>query len=76
VTRARRPLRVCMVHYSDFHIDSRIQRQARALAERGDEVDLVCLSPPGEVRVGAGVIRVHSVPLAKAAGGTSSYLSG
>ena len=54
MTPARRPLRVCMVHYSDFHIDSRIQRQARALAERGDEVDLVCLSPPGEMRVGAG----------------------
>ena len=33
--RARRPLRVCMVHYSDYHLDSRIQRQARALAERG-----------------------------------------
>ena len=76
MTPARSPLRVCMVHYSDFHIDSRIQRQARALAERGDQVDLVCLSPPGELRVGAGIIRVHGVPLAKAAGGASSYLSG
>ncbi len=45
----RRPLRICMVHYSDFHVDSRIQRQARALAERGDEVDLVCLSPDAEL---------------------------
>jgi len=27
-------LRVCMVHYSDFAVDSRSSRQARALAER------------------------------------------
>ena len=77
MTPARSPLRVCMVHYSDFHIDSRIQRQARALAERGDEVDLVCLSTTGEIRVGAGRSSACTgVPLAKAAGGASSYLSG
>src|SRR5689334_6915451 len=65
-----------MIHYSDFHVDSRIQRQARALAERGDEVDLVCLSPPGEEAVGAGRIRIHSVSSDKAGGGASSYLRG
>jgi glycosyltransferase involved in cell wall biosynthesis len=68
------PLRVCMVHYSDFHIDSRIQRQARALAERGDEVDLVCLSPSGPVDDGA--IRIHGVGTEKAAGGAGSYVGG
>jgi glycosyltransferase involved in cell wall biosynthesis len=72
----RRTLRVCMVHYSDFHVDSRIQRQARALAERGDEVDLVCLSTSGEERAGPGVIRIHSLGEDKAAGGAGSYLRG
>lgn len=65
-----------MVHYSDFHLDSRIQRQARALAERGDEVDLVCLSPAGVQEVGAGRIRIHEVAADKAAGGASAYLRG
>lgn len=72
----QRPLRICMVHYSDFHVDSRIQRQARALAERGDEVDLVCLSPDDELRVGEGRIRIHSVPVGKAGGGALAYLRG
>jgi glycosyltransferase involved in cell wall biosynthesis len=67
-------LRVAMVHISDFRLDSRIQRQARALAERGDEVDLVCVGEREELRVGAGVIRVHPVATAKAAGGASAYL--
>ena len=73
---SRRALHVCMIHYSDFQIDSRIQRQARALAERGDEVELVCLSAPGELKVGAGTIRIHCCGLDKAAGGASSYLRG
>ena len=47
-------LRVAMVHLSDFRLDSRIQRQARALAERGDEVDLVCVGEREELRVGEG----------------------
>ncbi len=67
-------LRVAMVHISDFHLDSRIQRQARALAERGDEVDLVCVGEPEELRVGAGVIRVHPVAAEKASGGASAYV--
>ncbi len=70
------PLRVCMVHYSDFHIDSRIQRQARALAERGDEVHLVCLSQTGEVSVGAGRVLIHGVGADKAGGGAGAYLMG
>jgi glycosyltransferase involved in cell wall biosynthesis len=63
-----------MVHISDFRLDSRIQRQARALAERGDEVDLVCVGEREELRVGDGVIRVHPVATEKAAGGASAYL--
>ncbi len=73
VARNRR-LRVAMVHLSDFRLDSRIQRQARALAERGDQVDLICVGEREELRVGDGVIRVHPVAAKKAAGGASSYL--
>jgi glycosyltransferase involved in cell wall biosynthesis len=80
-TRARNPaaegvLRVAMVHLSDFRLDSRIQRQARALAERGDQVDLVCVGEREELRVGRGVIRVHPVAAAKTGGGAGSYVRG
>jgi glycosyltransferase involved in cell wall biosynthesis len=71
-----RGLRIAMIHISDFRLDSRIQRQARALAERGDEVDLVCVGEREELRVGDGVIRVHPIATSKAAGGASAYLRG
>lgn len=70
----RRRLRVAMVHISDFRLDSRIQRQARALAQRGDEVDLICVGEREELHVGEGVIRVHPVASEKASGGASAYL--
>jgi len=73
---ARRALRVAMVHLSDFRYDSRIQRQATALAERGDTVELVCLGERDELRIGKGMIRVHPVPCEKPAGGARGYLSG
>jgi glycosyltransferase involved in cell wall biosynthesis len=63
-----------MVHLSDFRLDSRIQRQARALAERGDEVDLICVGEREELRVGDGLIRVHPLASQKAAGGAGAYL--
>jgi glycosyltransferase involved in cell wall biosynthesis len=71
---ARRRLRIAMVHISDFRLDSRIQRQARALAERGDEVDLVCVGEREELRVGEGVIRVHPVAGEKAGGSARAYV--
>jgi len=76
IARRGSGLRVAMVHLSDFQLDSRIQRQARALAERGDEVDLVCVGEREELRVGDGIIRVHPVAAAKAGGGPLSYLRG
>lgn len=72
--RPRRRLRVAMVHISDFRLDSRIQRQARALAARGDEVDLVCVGEREELRVGEGTIRVHPVAAGKAGGGPGAYM--
>jgi glycosyltransferase involved in cell wall biosynthesis len=69
-------LRVCMVHYSDFVVDSRIQRQARALAERGDRVDCVCLNDAEEIAVGSGRITLHRASADKTRGGARAYLSG
>jgi len=65
-----------MVHYSDFAVDSRIQRQARALAERGDRVDCVCLNDDAELAVGAGAIGLHRAAKAKPRGGARAYLEG
>jgi glycosyltransferase involved in cell wall biosynthesis len=65
-----------MVHYSDFVVDSRIQRQARALAERGDHVHCVCLNDDQEIEVGAGKIVLHRAAAGKPRGGTRAYLEG
>ncbi|HET9766260.1 MAG TPA: glycosyltransferase [Thermoanaerobaculia bacterium] len=65
-----------MVHYSDFVVDSRIQRQARALAERGDRVDCVCLNDHEEIVVGDGQIVLHRAAATKPRGGKRAYLEG
>lgn len=65
-----------MVHYSDFAVDSRIQRQARALAERGDHVDCVCLGEEAELSVGEGSIALHRAAADKPRGGARAYLEG
>ncbi len=69
-------LRICMVHYSDFVVDSRIQRQARALAERGDRVDCVCLNDAEEIAVGSGQIALHRAAAGKPRGGKRAYIEG
>jgi len=65
-----------MVHYSDFVVDSRIQRQARALAERGDRVDCVCLNDDAEFDFGEGKIALHRAAGGKPRGGARAYLEG
>jgi glycosyltransferase involved in cell wall biosynthesis len=65
-----------MVHYSAFEIDSRVQRQARALARRGDEVDLIGVHAPFELRVGEGLIRMHHVRCRKVRGRARAYVRG
>jgi glycosyltransferase involved in cell wall biosynthesis len=71
---SHRPLRVAMIHFSDFVLDSRVQRHARALAERGDEVHLICIGERQQLRVGAGSIEVHPVNARKARGGAGTYV--
>jgi glycosyltransferase involved in cell wall biosynthesis len=63
-----------MIHLSDFSLDSRVQRHARALAERGDEVHLICIGGAEQLSVGAGSIHVHPVRAQKARGGAGSYV--
>jgi glycosyltransferase involved in cell wall biosynthesis len=73
---SRRRLRVGMVVYSDYHLDARVQREACALAERGDDVEVVCLSASEEIRVGRGRVRLHGVLRRKLQGAPSSYIRG
>jgi glycosyltransferase involved in cell wall biosynthesis len=65
-----------MVHYSDFEVDSRIQRQARALAERGDTVECVCISDDDVFPVGEGEIALHRAARGKPRGGARAYVDG
>jgi glycosyltransferase involved in cell wall biosynthesis len=46
----RRPLRVCHLAYTFYENDNRVIRYAEALAERGDEVDVIALRRPGQRR--------------------------
>jgi glycosyltransferase involved in cell wall biosynthesis len=69
-------LRVAMIHLSDFRLDSRIQRQARALAGRGDEVDLLCVGEREAIQVGEGSIRTHPLMADKPQGGGRAYVRG
>ena len=73
-----RVLRVCMVHFSSFELDSRVQRQARSLATLGHEVHCVCLDGPERFVVGDGVIRTYAVggPSGKPRAGMLNYLRG
>jgi glycosyltransferase involved in cell wall biosynthesis len=56
--------KVCMLAYSFYESDNRIMRYARALVERGDEVDVIALcsdekQPAFEVIDGVGVYRIQ-----------------
>jgi glycosyltransferase involved in cell wall biosynthesis len=71
----KHPLRIGMVHYSPFEIDSRVQRQASALAHAGHQIDSICLTDnPGPWKDGS--IRLHSVGQRKQRDSVLSYLSG
>ena len=71
-------LRVAMVHFSTFGLDSRVQRQARSLASLGHEVHCVCLDGPKRIPIDSGVIRTYSVGRArgKPRKGMGNYIKG
>jgi len=43
--------RICMVAFTDYTTDTRIRREAEALADRGDAVDMICLREEGKEKV-------------------------
>jgi glycosyltransferase involved in cell wall biosynthesis len=53
VGAATRPARRhCMVVHSDYPLgETRVQREAQALIDRGIDVDIICLRQPGEARI-------------------------
>lgn len=38
--------KICMIAYTFYACDPRVRREAEALAERGDDVDFICLQEP------------------------------
>jgi glycosyltransferase involved in cell wall biosynthesis len=60
------PRRICMVTYSAYLSDSRVKRYAEALAERGDDVDVLALRPsrktPTEEKVGDHIRLLRIMP--------------
>ena len=61
------PHRHCMVVHNSYPIDeTRVQRQAEALAEAGAEVDVICLRRPDEPAVECnGAVRIFRLPVQK-----------
>lgn len=61
----RQPRRVCMVAYSHYKTDARITRYAEALAEQGDQVDVLALrqSPDDPDQEIAGRVNLVSLQL-------------
>ena len=63
--RNRQPRRVCMITHSFYENDNRVTRYAEALAQRGDEVDVVALRrgpelPEQELMSGVQVHRLQT----------------
>lgn len=62
------PRRHCMV-VDNYYPDIRVEREARALAQRGHEVDVICLRNEGEPAVEhAGRITIHRLPVRRQRG--------
>ncbi len=70
-------LRVAMVAYTYYASDPRVRREAEALAERGDAVEVYCLrrrgEPAGEDCRG---VRVRHLPMARYRGGNALLYMG
>ena len=61
-SQERRSLRVCHVAYTFYENDNRVIRYAEALAERGDDVEVIALRRPGQTRTGSsGGVRVFRI---------------
>lgn len=68
--------RICMVAFTHYSTDSRVRREAEALVDRGDEVDILCLREQGreDIRMLNGV-RLYQLPIDRYRGSsTARYL--
>jgi len=69
--------RIAMVAYSYYASDPRVQREAEALATRGDEVVFYCLRKPGEpAEESLREVKVRHLPMARYRGGNSILYMG
>ncbi len=58
----QRPLRVCHLAYTFYENDNRVIRYAEALADQGDQVDVISLRRDGQDRNGrSGRVHVHRI---------------
>src|SRR6266851_4030572 len=73
---AIRPTRICFIRQGYYPLDTRVRRQVRALTLAGHEVDVICLSRPGEPRFERqDKVTVHRVPITKRRAGHFAYLT-
>src|SRR5258708_8773912 len=72
---AIQPTRICFIRQGYYPLDTRVRRQVRALTLAGHEVDVICLSRPGEPRFERqDKVTVHRVPITKRRAGHFAYL--
>jgi glycosyltransferase involved in cell wall biosynthesis len=72
-----RPLRICHLAYTFYETDNRLQRYAKALIDRGDQVDVIALRRPEQPRTGdeGGVRVIRLQRRAKNEGAPWTYLA-
>jgi len=62
VIQKRRPLRICHLAYSFYDNDNRVRRYAEALAEKGNDVEVLSLRRQGQAKTAnAGGVRVFRI---------------
>ncbi len=65
-------LKVCMVAYTHYPTDTRVRREAEALVERGDAVDMICLGERNEANPDfKNGVRIYRISLLRYRGSNS-----
>ncbi|MBD3336680.1 MAG: glycosyltransferase [Candidatus Eisenbacteria bacterium] len=68
-------MRICMVVFSYYPDDPRPRREAEALVDAGDSVDVFCLQDHGQIhRRQIHGVEVHRLPVKRSRGGKLQYL--
>jgi glycosyltransferase involved in cell wall biosynthesis len=70
----RAPARICLIRQGYYPLDTRVRREVGALLEAGYEIEIICLSLPGEARFERrGQVTVHRVPIGHSRAGHINY---